>query len=61
MKVDCNVIQDTLKGDDVNAIRIRFIEYLEDSTQYMLNEEWGCLFSYFRTFRNGFYCKEGGS
>ena len=39
MKVDCSFIKDTLKGDDTNEIKIKFVEYLDDSIQYMLSDE----------------------
>lgn len=61
MKVDCSVIQDTLRGDDANAIRVRFVEYLEDSTQYMLSEGWDCLFHIFDFFGMDSIAKKEGA
>ena len=39
MKVECTVKQDMLKGARANEIKIRFIEYMDDSTEFMLNDE----------------------
>ena len=39
MKVECIFVKDMLGGAESNEIRIRFIEYLEDSTQYMLEDD----------------------
>ena len=39
MRVECEFKQDMLKGAQYNEIKIRFIEYLDDSTQYMLKDE----------------------
>ena len=38
MKVDCSFKKDMLKGDQANEIRIEFVEFLDDSTQFMLND-----------------------
>lgn len=39
MKVECVFKQDMLLGAPCNEIKVRFIEYLDDSTQYMLDDE----------------------
>ena len=39
MKVECNFQADMLKGAGANEIQIRFVEFLDDSTQFMLNDE----------------------
>ncbi|KAK8829593.1 component of TRAPP complex [Blastocystis sp. ATCC 50177/Nand II] len=39
MKVECVFKEDMLLGAPANEIKIRFIEYLDDSTQYMLDDE----------------------
>ncbi|KAK8795826.1 hypothetical protein WA171_003794 [Blastocystis sp. BT1] len=39
MKVECAFKQDMLKGARANEIKIRFVEFMDDSTQFMLNDE----------------------
>ena len=39
MKVECALKQDMLKGARANEIKIRFVEFMDDSTQFMLNDE----------------------
>ena len=39
MKVECVFKQDMLFGAPCTEIKVRFIEYLDDSTQYMLDDE----------------------
>ena len=39
MKVECVFKQDMLFGAPCNEIKVRFIEYLDDSTEYMLDDE----------------------
>lgn len=37
--MECAFKQDMLKGSQYNEIKIRFVEFLDDTTQYMLNDE----------------------
>lgn len=39
MKVTCNMKSDMLKGARMNELEICFVEFLDDSTEHMLNDE----------------------
>ena len=39
MKVECKFQSDMLRGASVNSISIHFVEFLDDTTQFMLNDE----------------------
>lgn len=39
MRVECSICDDMLKGGAVNEISIRFVEFLDDSTQFMLSSD----------------------